>query len=418
MKKSNVRSEKIEKAINYLNNYDKLLNEETKKTLSDLIREKVQDKFSEVMEEVISINEDDEEELEIDTDDKTTDSEDTLLNDTESDSDLEVSKKNEDGDEELEDSTDMTDDISFEDDSVSDEDEDDVDEWSQLEKYKVSDDEYDFSNATDEDVIKVYKLLKDEDQIIFKKDEDNLKIIDKEHDEEYLVDLNGDGILPNETENYDEEFEVTEDELKEMVESVLAQCKNTPEKTFENNSASQEDEEIEESAGARTSVTQSRVSIKPQTAITNAKHGRPLRQGASKVSESNYSKLEKEVLKLREERQSAIKVLGLFKNKLEEALVVNNNLGKIVKLVTEHSTTKKEKIDIIKRFGSNIKTVEQSNFLYETISNELKTKGQIVENNKKIDLSVGSTMVKAKETPLYESVEIKEIRDLISRMTK
>ncbi len=417
MKKSSIQSENIEKAVNYLNNYNKLISEETKKTLSELIREKVQDKFSEVMGDVQSINEDDDEELEINADEETNDSEDTSLEDTESDDEMEETEEEEEESVESKDSTDMSDEFSFEDEPVSDE--EDTDEWSQLEKYKVSDDEYDFSNASEEDVIKVYKLLKDEDQIIFKKDEDNLKIIDKENDEEYLIDLNGDGILPNENDNTDEEFDVTEDELKGMVESVLSKCNVKPKKTFGKNRAPKKmEDEIEESAGSRTSVTQNRIKIKPKGAIQNAKSGRPIRQGALKVSESNYSKLEKEVLRLREERQEAIKVLGLFKKNLEEALVVNNNLGKIVKLVTEHTTTKAEKIEIVKRFGAKAKTVEQSNNLYETINNELKRKTSIVEGNKKIDITVGSNVVKAKETPLYESVEIREIRDLISRTSK
>lgn len=37
--------------------------------------------------------------------------------------------------------------------------------WKAFEKYKVSDGEYDFSNATKEDVEKMYKLLKDDDEI-------------------------------------------------------------------------------------------------------------------------------------------------------------------------------------------------------------------------------------------------------------
>jgi hypothetical protein len=33
----------------------------------------------------------------------------------------------------------------------------DGDEWAEFDKYKVSDDEYDFSNAEDEEIVKVYK---------------------------------------------------------------------------------------------------------------------------------------------------------------------------------------------------------------------------------------------------------------------
>lgn len=67
------------------------------------------------------------------------------------------------------------------------------DEWAEFDKYKVSDDEYDFSNAEDEEIVKVYKLMKNDDQILVHKDEDKVKIQDNETGAEYLIDLGSDG---------------------------------------------------------------------------------------------------------------------------------------------------------------------------------------------------------------------------------
>ena len=69
---------------------------------------------------------------------------------------------------------------------------DNGEEWAEFDKYKVSDDEYDFTNAEDEEIVKVYKLMKNDDQILVNKDEDGkVSIQDNETGAEYLLDLGG-----------------------------------------------------------------------------------------------------------------------------------------------------------------------------------------------------------------------------------
>ena len=89
------------------------------------------------------------------------------------------------------------------------------DEWAEFDKYKVSDDEYDFTNAEDEEIVKVYKLMKNDDQILVHKDESgNVNIQDNETGAEYLINLgdNGEaqGVAATEP-NGDEEV-ITDDE--------------------------------------------------------------------------------------------------------------------------------------------------------------------------------------------------------------
>ena len=68
------------------------------------------------------------------------------------------------------------------------------DEWAQFDKYKVSDDEYDFTNAEDEEIVKVYKLMKNDDQILVHKDDNgNVNIQDNETGAEYLINLGDSG---------------------------------------------------------------------------------------------------------------------------------------------------------------------------------------------------------------------------------
>lgn len=68
------------------------------------------------------------------------------------------------------------------------------DEWAEFDKYKVSNDEYDLSNAEDEDIVKVYKLMKDDDQVLVNVDNSSNKIELKDNSTgaEYLLDLGSD----------------------------------------------------------------------------------------------------------------------------------------------------------------------------------------------------------------------------------
>jgi hypothetical protein len=77
--------------------------------------------------------------------------------------------------------------------------EDDGDgEWAEFDKYKVSDDEYDFTNAEDEEIVKVYKLMKNDDQILVHKDDNgNVNIQDNETGAEYLINLGDNGEANN-----------------------------------------------------------------------------------------------------------------------------------------------------------------------------------------------------------------------------
>ena len=38
--------------------------------------------------------------------------------------------------------------------------------WQNFEKFKVNENEYDFTNATQEEIVEVYRLLKPDDEII------------------------------------------------------------------------------------------------------------------------------------------------------------------------------------------------------------------------------------------------------------
>ena len=60
-------------------------------------------------------------------------------------------------------------------------------DWSDVEKYKVGDTQYDLTNASDEEVVNVFKKLKDSDKVKIITDDDQVDIKDNETGAEYIV---------------------------------------------------------------------------------------------------------------------------------------------------------------------------------------------------------------------------------------
>jgi hypothetical protein len=92
------------------------------------------------------------------------------------------------------------------------------------------------------------------------------------------------------------------------------------------------------------------------------------------------------------------------------------NLGQIIKLISENSTTKNEKQEIIARFGKEAKTVEQSKQLYETISRELKKNNTMTIEEEKSFSTSSSKMIN--ETQIYQSKDLLDSLDLMHRLCK
>lgn len=62
--------------------------------------------------------------------------------------------------------------------------------WAQFSKYKVSDGEYDFTDADDDEIVDAYNMLGDDDSIVVKREDDgNIAVTDNETGTEYIIDL-------------------------------------------------------------------------------------------------------------------------------------------------------------------------------------------------------------------------------------
>lgn len=110
-------------------------------------------------------------------------------------------------------------------------------------------------------------------------------------------------------------------------------------------------------------------------------------------------------------------LLPKIKTQLEEAIVINQSLSNIVRIINENVTTQEEKSDIIKRFG-DVKTREESNRLFNQISEELKRSGarKPVENVMNAQLAESKNHIMDK--PLYQSEDLSQVLSLMSRLDK
>lgn len=475
------------------------LKENTSLAVKDLLSEAVRETYTKILTEE---SEDEYEVEEVDDTDSETanDAEDkndsTFENDDESKEESElVSDGDKDEDEASQDDSEM----SSEDETEKElpmENSSEENGWAEFEKYKVSDDEYDFSNAEDEEIVKVYKLLKDEDQVLVNVDKESQKveIKDNQTGAEYLLDLssfNGDKdteekptndnldfggndaeselepkndkmneqrifeVVLNEydshvgyTDSYQKKDAMTTPSTKEPGKNVNDWDAGVPKgkykpwvgkgetKPFDKNVneeeeevVAEENEETIEEAGKNVGgFVQQNSTSRSDVPNSNGRKARNMHQAGQQVkgtatprysNTTNEHKMLSKVNKILKENEELKNALNKFKTVLQEAAVTNVNLGQIIKLISENSTTKAEKQEIIARFGKEAKTVEQSKSLYESISRELKKNvntNNININEDKQFTTNGSKMIN--ETQIYQSKDLMDSLDLMHRLCR
>jgi hypothetical protein len=157
-----------------------------------------------------------------------------------------------------------------------------------------------------------------------------------------------------------------------------------------------------------------------------SKEGRGLRKGITNNRNYVYGKngvkvesTESEVNVLREKNEEYRKALNIFREKLNEVAIFNSNLAYATRLFTEHSTTKKEKINILRRFD-NVDTLKESKNLYRSIKDELsKTESTPINEsvetklNKSVSTGSSTTLIESKT---YENPQFLRMKDLMSKI--
>ena len=326
------------------------------------------------------------------------------------------------------------------------------DEWSDFEDYKIGDnegsEEYDFTNETNPDtLVKVFKLMKNDDQVSVVNDGGKVFVKDNEAGTEYVIELD----CESSCENNDElNFEMTMEESigytdnyqdKDPIEGLTMD--NTPkntndwdkgvptgtnkpwagkgdskpygkktEKVFEITLNDEVEDECHDDKCIEENVTTSKYQQR-RMVKTMVPDNAYVQDGAHEVSQGGKLKtesLQKRINAALKENKQLKETVAKVSKIMKEAVQVNVNLGHIVRLMVENSTTKSEKEDIIKRFNT-VKSNDEAKNLYESISSELKKshstivteQATTVEGSKKIN-----------ESKIYE--EPNSVLDMMKRM--
>ena len=215
MKKNDkIRSNFVKESLDKYTKLAASINENTESAVRTMLDEAVRNAYANILkEEDEDYDVDEVEDTEDDTVEAETDSADGAEDGMESD----VDSEDADVADEVEDTDSDTDA------DIEDTDDDEDEGWSDFDKYKVSDDKYDLSQAEDDEVIKVYKRLRDDDNVIVNKDNGNVEIKDNETGAEYIISMNDDEavadqdfddeIINDDDDNSDVEFEVESDDF-------------------------------------------------------------------------------------------------------------------------------------------------------------------------------------------------------------
>ena len=201
-----------------------------------------------------------------------------------------------------------------------------------------------------------------------------------------------------------------------------------------------EDEEIEEniqrtlqngkrgSSGTRKGLSKPRAIPNKSLAKQNGIKESRRHQSSSRVIKENkqlraaVTTYGGEVKKLKSKNEEYKKALTLFREKLNEVAVFNSNLAYTTKLFTEHSTTKKEKLNILSRFDE-VNSLKESKSLYKKLSGDMVGKKPIQEamvskgGTKVITETIENTKNSViRENKVYQDPQMTRMMDLMNKI--
>ena len=268
----------------------------------------------------------------------------------------------------------------------------------------------DITNMSDEELVKVFKLMGDEDGVVVQKEDDEIHLKDENEGVEYEIQLEGeDHDMEDEEE---EEMETEEGEVMYEIEF------NEEEEDEEEEEEVELEETYEEAHEGEAHKEEAKEAAR--TLGNGKKWGRdglPKPKAAPRHLEVESYK--RQIANLKEKNEEYKKALDLFRTKLNEVAVFNSNLAYATRLFTEHSTTKKEKINILKRFD-NVETLKESKNLYRSIKNELSDSTTVVTESvaNKIQKTPQKGSTNLVESKTYENAQFLRMKDLMNKINK
>jgi hypothetical protein len=423
----------LEQALLQVQNLEEAVKQNAKGILASTMKEELKDLLKESLEEeeettteeeVAKPEEEAEQDVTADDEDTDDESEEDVDTDVDADTDLDNLDSTDDVDSDVDTDVDMDDmstDMGTDMESMDDE--------SSMDDEDVMD----MTSASDDEVLKVFKAMKPEDGIVVKKDGNNVEFGDGE--DEYIIKLDGEDSdidtgmdmgadLDTDVESdVDSDVDMDEMDMDAEVEEVMSS--DNQEETIYEIELDEEEEEEEESNEAEVSEEEEESKKVEATEAARTKsnvHGN--KNGMSRAglpSKTKYkagSGINEQVETLKKQNAEYKKALVLFKDKLNEVAVFNANLAYATRLFTEHSTTKQEKLNILKRFDT-VSTMNEAKSLFSTIKTELGSKTTVTESvAKKISNtpSTSSSTEVLSESKAYENPQFSRIKEMMRKI--
>ena len=427
----------LEQALLQVQDLEEAVKANAKGILASTMKEELNDVLNESMEqeEVELSTKEDEQDMPVSEqgiDDEEGNDDETSINDEPAD-DVDPDAEDEEGEDESDDEL-----------SIDDEDED----FSlPMDSEEEGEDEVlDMTDASDDEVLKVFKSMKPEDGIVVKRDGDNVELEDgddeyiiklddeeSEVEEEYNEEVSEEEVEESEVSETDMEEEVSEEEVSETDDTVYEiELEDVSEEEVSEEEVSEEEvsekeidesevseEEMDEEVSEEEESHEEEVDEAARTkSNVHGDKGGANRAGIKSKTKYKAGAINEEVETLRKQNGEYKKALVLFKEKLNEVAVFNANLAYATRLFTEHSTTRQEKLNILKRFDS-VTSLTESKSTYKVIEGELGSKQNVTESVAKAIVSTptsSSSQEVLSETKAYESPQFKRMKDLMSKL--
>jgi len=285
----------------------------------------------------------------------------------------------------------------------------------------------DLTAEDDDTVITVFKKMAPEDEIEVTQTGDGVEIKDNETGAEYKIELGDDSEMEMDDEDMEMDFDLDDEEMEmddeemEMDDEEEVVYEVYMDDDMDDDMEDKEEDEIEEAS--RTLGAGRRFGKKglpkpkaaPRHLNKESKAPKFLKLvNENKVLKNKISSIASENDTLKEDYNKMVDALKEFRQKLNEVAVFNSNLTYTVRLFTEHSTTKDEKVDIIKRFD-DAKSLKESKATYKNLVKEIsKTKAPIRESidNKLNETKSSGSAAEITESKVYVDPQIEKMKKL------
>ena len=329
----------------------------------------------------------------------------------------------------------------------------------------------DLTGASDEEILKVFKAMGEEDGIIISQDDDEISLKDNEADVEYKIQMESEEKMEEMGEEVEEEMYEgdMDEEMDEVVYEIEMSEEDDMDEEYKEGYQKEEMEEgynddLDDSLGMKDGKESDKEqsladrrkesegmekadderkysgdkSMDEEEVEGEATEGMVRSHAAGQNASSDKSKglprphsvpnrarlgeeAQKEIQQLREKNEEYRKALNIFKEKLNEVAVFNSNLAYATRLFTENTTTKQEKINILRRFDS-VETLKESKSLYKTLKEEFDSK-EANTISESVSEKVSKTPVKGSsanliENKTYENPQFMRMKDLMTKIIK